>query len=104
MCLDTTFTSRLLTLWLRSQMLMCGQMNKGELITLYTLCLKKRPNFETVQLEIIWIDFDDILFTVTVNTQPSSFCLQVPLICLRRMALYERVLIDCSIVQLQMTD
>ena len=26
----------------------------------YTLCLKKGPNFETVYLEIIWIDFDDI--------------------------------------------
>ena len=25
-----------------------------------TLCLKKRPKFETVQLEIVWIDFDDI--------------------------------------------
>jgi len=25
-----------------------------------TLCLKKRPNFETVYLEIIYIDFDDI--------------------------------------------
>jgi len=25
-----------------------------------TLCLKKRPNFETVQLEIIRIDFDAI--------------------------------------------
>jgi len=25
-----------------------------------TLCLKKGPNFETVYLEIIWIDFDDI--------------------------------------------
>ena len=26
----------------------------------FTLCLKKRVNFETVQLEIIRIDFDDI--------------------------------------------
>ena len=26
----------------------------------YTLCLKKRVNFETVQLEIITIDFDEI--------------------------------------------
>jgi len=23
-------------------------------------CLKKRPNFETVQLEITWVNFDDI--------------------------------------------
>jgi len=26
----------------------------------YTLCLKKRANFETVYLEVIRIDFDDI--------------------------------------------
>jgi len=26
----------------------------------YTLCLKKRANFETVQLEILGIDFDEI--------------------------------------------
>ena len=28
--------------------------------SLYTLCLKKRVNFERVELEIIRIDFDDI--------------------------------------------
>jgi len=28
--------------------------------TTKTLCLKKRPNFETLELEIIRIDFDDI--------------------------------------------
>ena len=38
------------------------------------MCLKKRPNFETVQLEIIWICFDDILQTYSKGYRIEFAC------------------------------
>ena len=43
----------------------------------YTLCLKKYTNFETIQLEIIRIDFDEIWQKYTQKTLEQSLYVSV---------------------------
>jgi len=50
-------------------------MTTSEILLYYTLCLrKKRTNFETVQLEIVRIDFDDIWLKCSKDSRIEFAC------------------------------